>query len=139
MAKIVVTFAEIKASVSLAAVIIESVGENFGGLAEKAERQLADACKLQAMNRFEMREYIEERLSTVERKLISVDACSVTIEVPEQFIVGYLSKCERFAIKAAPILAAMANLAKSFAMVFKAFEKDLVKLVRETFGSSDKE
>lgn len=140
MAKIIITFNEVRASANLVSTILDCAVENDSKFnAEERCKFVRKSAELRDMSDADVRAFFLDSMNDAERKLVNVGYSDLTIEVPEKLVTGYLAKSERFVIKAAPILAAMANLAKSFAMVVKTFEKDIVKLVKETFGSSDKE
>lgn len=137
MAKIIITFAEVRASANLISTILETAAENDFG--KNKSKMATKREELRDMSDEGIRQFYTKNMTEAEAKLIMVGQSDITIEVPEKFIVGYLGKTEKFVIKAAPILVAMASLVKSFAMVASSFTSDITKLVKETFGGAEEE
>ncbi|MDD2879772.1 MAG: hypothetical protein PHQ58_05000 [Rhodoferax sp.] len=136
MAKIIITFAEVRAASNLVATIIDAALENGVDYAvENRCKFVRKSEEIRNMSDEGVRSFFLETMNEAERKLVNVGYNDITVEVPEKFIIKYFAASEKFVVKAAPILSAMANLAKSFFNVVKAFEKDLAKLAKETFGS----
>ena len=133
MAKIVISFSELRASFALVKVVTEAINVHLPKeVNEKKIAELGEFCnKSDREVAAELRSFCNE----IDRNFVFVGSREVTIDIPEEFIVGYLNAYGKMAERVVPVGVQVYNALKALKGIFKAFESDVMTLCRDILGT----
>lgn len=129
MAKIIVTFNEIRASAELAKVVADAIAAHTGTSVPLPEKFLQD------LDDSELAEYLRQNNKGVDTRFYNVGFSDVTVEVPEKFVVGYCRAYGKLVERVVPLGIQIFNIGKSVFGLFKVFQKDILCLAKDVFGT----
>ena len=132
MAKVIITFSELRASMALVKVVAETINVHLPKeVNEKKIAELGEFCnKSDREVAAELRSFCNE----VDHNYVFVGSREITVDIPEEFIVGYLAAYGKMAGRVIPVGVQVYNALKALKGIFKAFEKDVVALCRDVLG-----
>lgn len=127
MAKIIITFNEIRANAELATTVVEAVAAHTGtpvpdygpNLSRLSNEELATA--------------LRKKSRGVDPAFFNVGSQDLTIELPEKFVVGYCRAYGKLVERVVPLGVQVYNIGKSVVGLIKVFQKDILDLAREVF------
>lgn len=133
MAKVIISFVELRASFTLVKMVAEAINVHLPKeVNEKKIAELSEFCnKSDREVAAELRSFTNE----VDRNYIFVGSREVTIDLPEEFVIGYLAAYGKMAERVVPVGVQVYNALKALKGIFKAFEKDVVALCRDILGT----
>ena len=133
MAKIVISFSELRASFALVKVVTEAINVHLPKeVNEKKIAELGEFCnKSDREVAAELRSFCNE----IDRNFVFVGSREVTIDIPEEFIVGYLNAYGKMAERVVPVGVQVYNALKALKGIFKAFESDVMTQCRDILGT----
>ena len=129
MAKVIISFNELRSSMALAKVVTEAINvylpkevnekkiHELGEFVNKSDREVAA----------ELRSFSNE----IDRNFVFVGSREVTVDLPEEFVIGYLAAYGKMAERVVPVGVQVYNALKALKGIFKAFEADVVALCRD--------
>lgn len=132
MAKVIITFNEIRASAELVKVVAEAINVHLPK--EVNEKKIAELGEFCCKSDREVAAELRAICNEVDRNFIFVGSSDVTIEIPQELVVGYLTAYGKMVERAVPIGIQVYNALKALRGIFKAFEKDIATLCRDILG-----
>ncbi len=132
MAKVIISFVELRASMALAKMVTETINVHLPK--EVNEKKIAELTEFVNKSDREVAEELRSFTNEVDRNFVFVGSREVTIDLPEEFIVGYLAAYGKMAGRVVPVGVQIYNALKALKGIFKAFEKDVVVLCRDILG-----
>lgn len=128
MAKIIITFNEIRQSNALANEVAAAIAAHTGkekvcgpDLSGLSDTELA--CKLRGYTGMK------------EQQFLHVGYADMTIDIPEKLTVGYMRAYGNLIQRVVPLGVQIYNIGKSIVGLFKVFEKDVKSLIDEVIGT----
>lgn len=126
MAKIIITFNEIRQSSALANEVAAAVAAHTG-------QKKVCGPDLSDLNDAQLASKLRGYCTGMDSPFIQVGSQDLTIEVPEKFVVGYMKAYGKLVERVVPLGVQIYNIGKSVAGLIKVFQKDILDLAREVF------
>lgn len=138
MAKVIITFKELRASVALAGHIARAIEIHAGK--EVNEKKLKEVHTFVNKSDREVAEELRAASNGTDRNYVFVGSSDITIDLPVEFTTGYLNAYGKLADRVIPVGVQVYNALKALKGIFKVFESDIAALCRDILGAKpDKE
>lgn len=126
MAKIIITFNEIRQSSALTNEVAAAIAAHTGQ--EKVCGQ-----DLSSLNDEELACKLRNYCTGMDSPFIQVGSQDLTIEIPEKFVVGYMKAYGKLVERIVPLGVQVYNIGKSVVGLIKVFQKDILELAQVVF------
>lgn len=132
MAKVIITFTELRASVALAGAIARAVEAHTGKTV--SVKKIAEVNAFANKSDREVAEELRKAANDTDKDFIFVGSSDITIDLPVEFTTGYIAAYGKLADRVIPVGVQIYNAAKALKGIFKMFESDAVALCRDILG-----
>lgn len=133
MAKVIITFKELRSSVVLAGHIARAIELHLGK--EINQQKLKEVHTFANKSDREVAEELRAASNGADRNFVFVGSADITIDIPQEFTVGYLNAYGKLADRVIPVGVQIYNAVKALKGIFKAFEADVAALCRDILGA----
>lgn len=132
MAKVIISFAELRASVALAGHVARTLEVHMGK--EINQQKLKEVYTFANKSDREVAEELRAASNGADRNYVFVGSSDITIDIPVEFTTGYLNAYGKLADRVIPVGVQVYNALKALKGIFRAFESDVVALCRDILG-----
>lgn len=132
MAKIVISFSELRASFALVKVVTEAINVHLPK--EVNEKKIAELSEFCGKSDREIAAELRSFTNEIDRNYVFVGSREVTIDLPEELTIGYLAAYGKMVERVVPVGIQIYNCLRALKGIFKAFESDIVALCRDVLG-----
>lgn len=128
MAKIIITFNEIRESTALANTVADAIAAHTGS-------KKVCGPDLSGLDDKQLAEKLRSYTGMNEQQFIHVGYADMTIDIPQQLTVGYMKAYGKLVERVVPLGVQIFNIGKSIVGLFKLFENDVKSLINEVIGT----